>query len=140
MPSVYKSETIKNNPLEKVPDFYKSAGGNPYYTRVRKGDSKQGYLKIEKKITFSGDTTYSGGTTSYTQTINHKLGKYTYPIGQLELGEDYFPIPFAGWTGFDVVITYSSITKDSLTLKISSNVPTQSLSVKAVVYLLRETL
>lgn len=143
-----RNREIEEKGLNEVPIIYTSVAGSPYVTRIKTTDVQQGVLKVVDVIDFDGKTDlivteiYPGFNTydsRFEKTIKHNYGKYTYPMGQMQLGGFYFPLPFPGQIGIEAAATFI-ITKNELTIRVASSVFTEELNVKARVYLLRETM
>ena len=142
---VYNNQTIEDTNLEDVPMFNNNPSGLVSVSRLVRTTSKFGILKIVRELEFNGKTEFystggGGGIYIYEKEIKHNLGRLTYPIGHLFLGDDFFPIPFPGSTGIDVWITYYTVDNNKLMLSVRSSVFYGEQEVKAKIYLLRETL
>lgn len=133
----FESQTIKNVALNKVPDFYRSVAGNPYADRVANKSTKSGLIVRRQKFETAQMLEDSGfGTFFTTFRLEHNLGFQPYPMGQLTIGDDYFPVPYSDFTG-NTIVSYTHINNNRLDLFVSA---TGQALAKIKIYLLREGL
>lgn len=80
---LFYNEHIKNQNINKVPDYYNNMAGNPYVGRMDRSVAvTENLLKVTKIITIVEETNESG---NLSVEVNHDLGRRPYIIGTYEI-------------------------------------------------------
>lgn len=129
-----KAQTIRDNPLNERPGFYRNMSG-PFQNRLRGGRSgKSSLFKKVRTYTFSVPLVFDAfsGANIGSYTVEHKLGFVPYVVGTIDQGDDaYFPFPFGNGP---VYARVGTLTNKTVTLSFAMEFAT---SLRLTIYLMQ---